>query len=183
MILWKCCLGCLRFGSHPTWQRITIHVLCLPSERGMGMGTVGRSCSQLQSRSHCGVVHSPSDLLYHRLPLQAVVLRALRRLQGCLRHDVVWWSRWCLQFYLGQLEAVYWKYICYFLYQDVVECVCMLNDGSAVTTRFAPTTTSFPGSRCRTSVAVRSGSCICTVTRPSRWSVSAWNGSLSVAWV
>ena len=30
-------------------------------------------------------------------------------LQECLRHDVVWWSRWCLQFYLGQREADYWK--------------------------------------------------------------------------
>ena len=29
----------------------------------------------------------------------------------------------------------------YFQYQDVVECVCMLNDGSEALTIFAPTTT------------------------------------------
>ena len=29
----------------------------------------------------------------------------------------------------------------YFQYQDVVECVCMLNDGSAALTKFAPTIT------------------------------------------
>ena len=39
VIVWKCCPGvCLRLGFHPIWQRShTIYVLCLPSERGIGM--------------------------------------------------------------------------------------------------------------------------------------------------
>ena len=28
---------------------------------------------------------------------------------SCLCRDVVWWSGWCLQFYLGQREAYDWK--------------------------------------------------------------------------
>ena len=51
---------------------------------------------------------------------------------------------------------------------------CMLADiGSTATTRFALTSTS-SRFKLMASVAVRSGSCICTVTRLSRWTVSAW---------
>ena len=44
--------------------------------------------------------------------------------------------------------------------------------GSAAMMKFAPTTTSDSSRRVR--VAVRRGRCICTVTRPSRWTVIAW---------
>ena len=52
----------------------------------------------------------------------------------------------------------------YFQYQEVVGCVCMLNYWFSSNDDICQTTTSFPGSSCRTSVAVRSGRCICTVT-------------------
>ena len=50
--------------------------------------------------------------------------------RGCLRRLVVWWwkfFRWCIRFSLG-CDADEWKYtIIYFLYQEDVGSVCMLN--------------------------------------------------------
>ena len=43
----------------------------------------------------------------------------------------------------------------YFQYQDVVEYVCMLNDGSAALTVFAPTTTTTSSLSCMARVAVQ----------------------------
>ena len=39
------------------------------------------------------------------------------------------------------------NFFMYFQYPEFVECVCMLNDGSAAMSIFAQTTTTFPGSR------------------------------------
>ena len=52
----------------------------------------------------------------------------------------------------------------YFQYQEVGGCVCMLNYWFSSYDDICPDNYIFPGSSCRTSVAVRSGRCICAVT-------------------
>ena len=68
----------------------------------------------------------------------------------------------------------------YFQFQEFVRCVCMLNFWFSSNDDICPDNYNYSRFKLkdkRISVAVRSGSCICTVTRPSRWCVhtcSSW---------
>ena len=53
-------------------------------------------------------------------------------------------------------------FVNYFQYQEFVGCVCMLNYWFSSYDEFCPDNYNYPGSSCRTCLAVRSGSCICT---------------------
>ena len=82
---------------------------------------------------------------------------------GCLRHDVVWWSRWCLQFYLGQREADYWKiHRLLFPVPRGRWGVCLLNVWFSSNDEVCADNYTLSRFKLTASVAVRSGICICT---------------------
>ena len=124
-------IGGVGFGllSNPD-RKHTIYELCLPIVRGLGyvygFSDLLEREVQRDVRVHsssCGthrdVVHSPFDWLYHRCHCycrdhvlfdgRLPWLCGPNVLRACLCRDVVWWSGWCLQFYLGQREADFWK--------------------------------------------------------------------------
>ena len=149
---------------------------------GMSMGFVNPVSSGKYSGTfvfgssrgaHCDVVHSPSGLLYHRCHCNCCdLVLFVDSLRGCLRRDVVWWSWWCLRFYLGQREVDYWKIRgLLFPVPRGCGCVCMLNFWFSRYDTICADNYIYFRFYLQACVAVRSGSCICMATRPSRWTV------------
>ena len=104
-------------------SRAVFSLVCMPVMFGIMVGLDQKDmrlfpgCGMYSSTcgAHCGVVHSPSEFLYHRcLCICRDFVLFVVCLRGCLRHDVVWWwmflSWWCSRFGLGQCEADDWKY-------------------------------------------------------------------------
>ena len=120
--------------------------------------TVGRLCSQLQSRSPLYVVHSPFGWFYHRCHCNCrdPVLFVLAMSCGGL--DGAYYSIW------DSVRPMTGKYITYsFQYQGFVACICMLNFWFSSNVEICADNYIYFRFTLQACVAVSSGRCICTV--------------------